>query len=81
VEEASVAEPLEGEEVTGLKSLAEVERDYIRHVLQSVGGNRRKAAQVLKIGERTLYRKIDEITGRDREAPGRRRKPTDGENQ
>ena len=81
VEEASMAEPVEGEEVAGLKSLAEIERDYIRHVLQSVGGNRRKAAQVLKIGERTLYRKIDEITGRDRAAPGRRRKPTGNENQ
>ncbi len=80
VEEASVAEPVEGEEDAGLKSLAEIEQDYIRHVLQSVGGNRRKAAQVLKIGERTLYRKIDEFTGRNRTAPDRRHKSTDDEN-
>jgi DNA-binding NtrC family response regulator len=40
--------------------LADVERDHIVRVLQHVGGNRKKAAQVLKIGERTLYRKIKE---------------------
>jgi DNA-binding NtrC family response regulator len=73
VEEASVTEPLEGEENGGLRSLAEIEHDYIRQVLQSVGGNRRRAAQILKIGERTLYRKIDEFTGR-------RRRSTDDEN-
>jgi DNA-binding NtrC family response regulator len=72
VEEAAVTEPVEGEEAAGLKSLADVEREHIRHVLQAVGGNRRRAAQILKIGERTLYRKIDEVEGRrahDADAP------------
>jgi DNA-binding NtrC family response regulator len=38
--------------------MAQVERDMIRKTLQHVGGNRKKAAQLLGIGERTLYRKI-----------------------
>ena len=36
----------------------DVEREAIRATLASVGGNRRKAAEALGIGERTLYRKI-----------------------
>ena len=39
-------------------SLDVVERDQIRRTLADFNGNRRKAAQVLGIGERTLYRKI-----------------------
>jgi DNA-binding NtrC family response regulator len=38
--------------------MARVEREMIRKTLQHVGGNRKKAAQLLGIGERTLYRKI-----------------------
>ena len=38
--------------------MARVERDMIRKTLDYVGGNRKKAAQLLGIGERTLYRKI-----------------------
>ena len=36
----------------------ELERAAIAAVLVEVRGNRRKAAQMLAIGERTLYRKI-----------------------
>lgn len=39
--------------------LEEVERDYIRHVLEQVGGNKRRAAEILGIGRRTLYRWLD----------------------
>ncbi len=39
-------------------TLEELEEEAIRAVLNEVGGNRRKAAEVLEIGERTLYRKI-----------------------
>lgn len=39
-------------------TMEEVEEEAIRAVLDEVGGNRRKAAEVLEIGERTLYRKI-----------------------
>lgn len=41
-------------------SMREIESRAIRRTLDSVGGNRRKAARVLGIGERTLYRKIKE---------------------
>jgi two-component system response regulator HydG len=36
----------------------DMERDLIRNTLESVGGNRREAAKILGIGERTLYRKL-----------------------
>ncbi|MEX1024352.1 MAG: sigma-54 dependent transcriptional regulator [Planctomycetota bacterium] len=42
------------------RSLAEVERALIEANLALVGGNRQKAAKVLGIGERTLYRKLKE---------------------
>jgi DNA-binding NtrC family response regulator len=41
-------------------TMAEVERATIEAVLQEHRGNRRKAAQILGIGERTLYRKLKE---------------------
>jgi DNA-binding NtrC family response regulator len=41
-----------------LLPLAEVERRYIRHVLEMVAGNKRQAALLLGIGRRTLYRKL-----------------------
>ena len=40
------------------QSMKEVERNAIVQALASSGGNRSKAAKMLKIGERTLYRKI-----------------------
>ena len=42
----------------GIKSVEQMERELIAKVLREVDGNRRKAAQLLGIGERTLYRKI-----------------------
>jgi DNA-binding NtrC family response regulator len=54
------AEPVpEGEVVyrPGM-TMAEVERAAIEAVLRATRGNRRKAAEVLGIGERTLYRKL-----------------------
>ena len=42
------------------RSLAEVERELIRRNLELMEGNRAKTAQVLGVGERTLYRKIKE---------------------
>jgi DNA-binding NtrC family response regulator len=38
--------------------MAEVERATIEAALREAQGNRRRAAEVLGIGERTLYRKI-----------------------
>ena len=44
-----------GEEV---RTLAEIERDYITAALRASGGNRAKAAERLGIGVATLYRKL-----------------------
>ncbi len=41
-------------------TLQEVEREHIKNALATVGGNRKEAAAMLGIGERTLYRKISE---------------------
>jgi DNA-binding NtrC family response regulator len=41
---------------TGLPSLEEMEKRYLRHVLAEVKGNRSRAAEVLGIDRRTLYR-------------------------
>jgi two-component system response regulator HydG len=42
------------------RSLEEVEREHIRRTLEMTDNNRAEAARILKIGERTLYRKIKE---------------------
>ena len=39
-------------------TMDDVEREVIRLALAEVRGNRRKAAERLGIGERTLYRKL-----------------------
>ncbi|MEJ2700765.1 MAG: helix-turn-helix domain-containing protein, partial [Desulfuromonadales bacterium] len=41
-----------------LLPLGEMEQLYLRHVLDSVGGNRSLAAKVLGIDRKTLYRKL-----------------------
>jgi two-component system response regulator FlrC len=41
-----------------VKPLVELEREAIMHALEHVGGNRRRAAELLGIGERTLYDKL-----------------------
>ncbi len=43
-----------------LRTLEQLERDHIGHVVRSVGGNRTQAAGILGISERTLYRKLHE---------------------
>jgi DNA-binding NtrC family response regulator len=47
---------LEGRLFSGLPPLDEVERRYLVHVLDSVAGNRTKAAEIMGIDRRTLYR-------------------------
>jgi DNA-binding NtrC family response regulator len=41
-------------------TMADVERATIEAALRETKGNRRKAAELLGIGERTLYRKLKE---------------------
>ena len=42
------------------KSLEEIEKHYITETLKLTAGNREEAANLLGIGERTLYRKLKE---------------------
>jgi DNA-binding NtrC family response regulator len=49
--------------VTPGMSMAQVERAVIEAALRETGGNRRRAAELLGIGERTLYRKLNEYQG------------------
>jgi DNA-binding NtrC family response regulator len=42
------------------KTMAELEKEAITAALKEVAGNRRRAAEMLGMGERTLYRKIKE---------------------
>jgi DNA-binding NtrC family response regulator len=41
-------------------SLAEVEQAYLHRVLEHVEGNKQRAARILGIGRKTLYRKLGE---------------------
>jgi DNA-binding NtrC family response regulator len=47
---------LENRLFDGLPALDEIERRYLVHVLDNVGGNRTKAAEIMGIDRRTLYR-------------------------
>ncbi len=42
-------------------SLREIEREYILAVLAHTGGHRSRAARILGIDRRTLYRKLREL--------------------
>ena len=46
------------EDPSNLVSLAELEQRYIVHVLQMVGNNRTRAARLLGLDRKTLYRKL-----------------------
>ncbi|MBL8403679.1 MAG: helix-turn-helix domain-containing protein [Dechloromonas sp.] len=57
--QAPVPMPQEqGDAGEAVKSLEEVERDYIVEILSRSGGNRSKAARMLNISRRTLQRKM-----------------------
>ena len=47
-----------GDNPAELRSLEEVERRYILHVLDAVGGNKTEASQILGLDRKTLYRKL-----------------------
>jgi DNA-binding NtrC family response regulator len=54
--------PLETGLFSGLPSLEEIEKRYLRHVLAEVKGNRSRAAEVLGIDRRTLYRMAERFS-------------------
>ncbi|MEX2531964.1 MAG: sigma-54 dependent transcriptional regulator [Gemmatimonadota bacterium] len=50
-------------EAGGLPTLRELEARYVRHVLEHAQGNKRRAAALLGVSRRTLYRKLDSGDG------------------
>jgi DNA-binding NtrC family response regulator len=40
--------------------LHDVERDYILEILRRTNGNKKRAAEILRLDRKTLYRKLDE---------------------
>ena len=46
--------------VTSLRPLSDVQRDYVRYVLRATDGNKRKAAEILGVTRRTLYRWLED---------------------
>ena len=44
-------------------TLHQIEKEYIKKILEKTGGNKYKAAQALGIDRKTLYRKLNEIEG------------------
>jgi DNA-binding NtrC family response regulator len=46
-------------EVDEILSMAEIERRYMLRVLKQVNGNKARAAQLLEVDRRTLYRKLE----------------------
>jgi two-component system, NtrC family, response regulator HydG len=49
------------DDATELVTLEDLERRYIRRVLSIVSGNKSRAARILGLDRRTLYRKLDRI--------------------
>lgn len=63
IDEAAVRAAIEGMEPRdhGGESLADAEAEQIRRVLAATGGNKSRAAKVLGIERKTLYRKLDRM--------------------
>jgi two-component system response regulator HydG len=47
-----------GLDPTELVTMEEIERRYIAHVLEAVGGNQTQAARILGLDRKTIYRKV-----------------------
>jgi len=54
----------------GLPTIDELERRYLLHVIEQVGGNRTRAAEVMGIDRRTLYRMAERFGIPLRDEPG-----------
>ena len=60
IREASRAAPLLGESADRALPLRDVERLYILEVVRQAGGNKSRAAELLGLDRKTLYRKLEE---------------------
>ena len=60
IREASRAAPLVGDSADRALPLRDVERLYILEVLRQAGGNKSRAAELLGLDRKTLYRKLEE---------------------
>ncbi len=63
IDEAAVKEAIEATEPRefGGETLADAEAEQIRRVLAAVGGNKSRAAKILGIERKTLYRKLERM--------------------
>ncbi len=66
IEPLGLASPANSLAITQGMTMAEIEKAAILAALRETRGNRRKAAVILDIGERTLYRKLKEYLVPDR---------------
>lgn len=62
--------PEQGHDPLGINAqpwptLAQIEARYIRWVLERTGNNKKKAAEILDVGRRTVYRKLEEPGGNE----------------
>ena len=57
-------------EPSELISLAEMERRYVRQVLNAVEGNKTRAAQILGIDRRSVYRRLEGLNQQQPPAAG-----------
>ncbi|HEY8089077.1 MAG TPA: helix-turn-helix domain-containing protein, partial [Polyangiaceae bacterium] len=56
--------PPEATEGTEIITLEELDRRYVERALEILGGNKSRAADLLGIDRRTLYRRIDRWSAR-----------------
>jgi two-component system response regulator HydG len=57
-----------GHDPAELLPMEEVERRYIQHVLNTVGGNKTTASRILGLDRKTLYRKLSSDVAADKES-------------
>jgi two-component system response regulator PilR (NtrC family)/two-component system response regulator HydG len=50
-------------------TLDQLDREYVRAMLESVGGNKTQAASILQIDRKTLYRKLEEPEPAEPDSP------------